>query len=401
MHAIFWGLALWLRPGLAPTRQIVAETMSTSALVLMAVNLVLSTRMPVIECNLLGLDKLFVTHRTIGMSVALFVGAHFVLVPRSDGFVLTKAFSLPTFFALLGAIFIASAPRFPWSRLVPLKYQTWKAGHRLMGLLVLSAVVHSLLADTYVRQVGFLTAYVYGVAGLGLVAWVYRELVFPYGDRITAARVDGYAPVGDISEVTLSPAGARPRRAGQFAVLSLADGPSREAHPFTISSGSREPYRFSIKASGDFTAQLLAEGLRVGSDAKIEGPYGAFDYRRGTQHQLWLAGGIGITPFLAMAADLDDSTQVLLIWSVRTRAEAVYQDELARLAERRANLELVIHPTSELGHLDLTLVDMAPQATDYSAFICGPHEMRVSFEKQLRHMGVRRNEIYYEEFRLR
>ncbi len=104
---------------------------------------------------------------------------------------------------------------------------------------------------------------------------------------------------------------------------SFSDGPSREQHPFTISSGSHSDLRFSIKASGDFTKALLA-GVPVGSAARIEGPYGAFDYRRGRPHQLWLAGGIGITPFLSMAEDLDAETDVLLVWSVRDEREAIY-----------------------------------------------------------------------------
>lgn len=400
VHAAFWLLALSLRQGLASPRQVFAEVLSTSALVLMSLNLMLSTRVAPLERFLYGLDKLFVTHRVAGMGVALFAMAHFTIVPRSEGFVITKAFSLPTFFALLGAIFAATAPRFPWRRLVPLKYHQWKASHRFMGVFVVGAVVHSLLAVTYVRQVPWLTAYVYGAAGLGLMAWVYRELRLPYLRHVTTHRVRLFRTIGDISEVTLFDA-QPPRTAGQFGVLSLCDGPTREEHPFTISSGSGEPYRFSIKSSGDYTARLLQEGVATGSGATVEGPYGAFDYRRGKTEQLWVAGGIGITPFLAMAADLDDTRRVFLIWSVHDRSEAVFEEELARLSESRANLRVLIHSSSELGHLDLSAAELTSSPRDYSAFICGPHPMRVSLVRQLRRMGVARNEIYFEEFRLR
>lgn len=154
-------------------------------------------------------------------------------------------------------------------------------------------------------------------------------------------------------ELTLaSEAGPYIRTPGQFVFASSAAGPSKEQHPFTISSGPGAEVRFSIKASGDFTDALVS-GVPLDSGIRIEGPYGAFNFRRGRQRQVWLAGGIGITPFLAMAADLDVGREVTLIWSIRDRSEAVYSGELEALSRDASGLTVVIHPTSELGHLDL------------------------------------------------
>jgi predicted ferric reductase len=402
VHAAAWALAVWRYPDLEPARQIFAELMSTAALVLMSLNLVLATRWRFLERRLHGLDKLFATHRILGLSVVLFLLPHVVLVPKSDGLVLTKFFSLPTFLLLLAAIFAASAPRFPWRKLVPLKYNLWKLGHRLMGVFVATAVAHSLLAETYVRQVPLLATYVYGVAALGLIAWVYRELVFPFRGPFTNHKVVAFRELGgSVSEVLLSPPASGQRVAGQFGILSLAAGPSREPHPFTISSGTPGEYRFSIKSSGDFTDGLLEGRVPIGSAASVEGPYGAFDYHRGRPKQLWLAGGIGITPFLSMAASLDDTVSVLLVWSVRDREEAVYDAELLQAAADHPNLHYVVHTTCDAGHLDPGTLELSSPASDYSAFICGPPGMRRDFERRLREMGVLREEIYFEEFRFR
>jgi predicted ferric reductase len=402
VHASAWVLAVWRYPDLAPARQIFAETMSTSALVLMSLNLVLATRWTFLERRLHGLDKLFVTHRTVGLAVVLFILTHFAVVPRSEGIVPTKFFSLPTFFLLLAAILAASAPRFPWRKLVPLKYNHWKFAHRFMGVFVVTAVTHSLLAETYVRQVPLLAAYVYGAATLGLISWVYREIVFPFRGPITKHKVEAFRELGgSVSEVLLSPPASTQRVAGQFGILSLAAGPSREPHPFTISSGPPGQYRFSIKSSGDFTDALLEGRVPIDSAASVEGPYGAFDYHRGRPKQLWLAGGIGITPFVSMAAAFDDTVSALLVWSVRNREEAMYDDELTQAAATHPNLEYVVHTTSDAGHLELRNLGIPSPASEYSAFICGPPQMRKDFERQLREMGVVREEIYFEEFRLR
>jgi len=402
VHAAFWAFALATAGALVPVRQIVAETLSTLAIVLLACNLILATRVRFLERYLRGLDKLFVTHRLVGLIIAGLVIVHATIVPKSVGYFPSKPPGYATIALLLTSIFVASAPRFPWRDLVPLKYGTWKSTHRLMGLFLAAAALHSLLAPTYVRRVPVLAAYVYTVAAIGFAAWVYRETLFARFGPFRDFTIDSARDVGsNILEVSMS-ANEPPiaRRAGQFLFASFAEGPSPEQHPFTVSSGPTGAVRFSIKASGDFTEELVADPPST-SIVRVEGPYGAFNFSAGRCRQLWLAGGIGITPFLSMAADLDDDKEVTLIWSVRTRADAVYEDELRALSERTPGLSVIIHPTSELGHVDISGLGVEDAAHDLSAFICGPLPMRRSFMRQLKALGVPRSEIFFEEFRLR
>ena len=403
IHIAVWTVATTLVPAGFPAIQLVAERFSTFAIVLMSVNLVLSTRAGLIERGLRGLDKLFVTHRTIGLTVAAMVTTHLLIVPKSVGYVASKPVGYTTAAVLLLAIFIASAPRFPWRRLVPLNYQTWKFSHRFMGVLVAMAVTHSLLAHTYVKSSPLLAGYVYGVAAVGLLAWMYRELLFARMGPFHEFVVEQSHLLGDdTTEVTLTaPTGNLSRTAGQFVFVSFEGGPSREQHPFTISSGAGSDPRFSIKSSGDFTKRLLA-GVPAGSAARVEGPYGAFDYRRGGGHQLWLAGGIGITPFLAMAEDVDDDTSVLLVWSVRNRQEAIYEQELSQLSRSKPNFRFRLHPTAEKGHVDIATLELGtPQLRACSVLICGPVAMRQGFVRQLKSLHVPRSQVFFEEFRLR
>jgi len=402
LHAVVWTYGLSTAGVLVPPRQIAAEILSTFALVAMSCNLILSTRARPIERGLQGLDKLFVTHRTIGLTVAALVTVHFSIVPKSVGWVASKPVGYATIATLLTAVLVASAPRFPWRRLVPLRYETWKATHRFMGFVVAAAALHSLLAPTYVRMVPALATYVYSIALVGLAAYAYRETLFarvgPFA-RLTVG--SSRHPASDVLEVSLDP-GTDPfeRTAGQFVCVSFAGAATPEQHPFTISSGAGRDVRLSIKGSGDFT-KALVHGVADGSDVVIEGPYGRFDYTRGRRRQLWIAGGIGITPFLAMAADLEPGWDITLVWSVHDRAEAVYTDELLASSARAGGLSVVVHATSELGHVDVAKLGVSEPARDISAFICGPLPMRRAVLRQLKGLGVPRSEIYYEEFRLR
>ncbi|MFP3643396.1 FAD-binding oxidoreductase [Paraburkholderia sp. SIMBA_054] len=86
--------------------------------------------------------------------------------------------------------------------------------------------------------------------------------------------------------------------AGHFAFVTFdsAEGP----HPFTISSSWHGDGRlsFHIKGIGDYTSNL-SQALKVGDLVTVGGPYGRFDFGGNKPRQIWIAGGIGITPFVA------------------------------------------------------------------------------------------------------
>src|SRR5690606_7698630 len=85
---------------------------------------------------------------------------------------------------------------------------------------------------------------------------------------------------------------------GQFAFVTF--DPQEGPLPFTISSAWHDDGKvtFLIKAIGDYTASLPRR-LKQGDTAVVEGPYGCFDFQGRRKAQIWVGGGIGITPFIA------------------------------------------------------------------------------------------------------
>ena len=102
--------------------------------------------------------------------------------------------------------------------------------------------------------------------------------------------------------------------AGQFAFFSFAALSPRESHPFTIASApSGENLRIIVKASGDFTSELV-RAVEVGDEVRVEGAYGHLTERHcDSQQEVWVAGGIGITPFLSRAHALGDSAAKVVV----------------------------------------------------------------------------------------
>jgi predicted ferric reductase len=188
---------------------------------------------------------------------------------------------------------------------------------------------------------------------------------------------------------------------GQFAFVSFTKSNPKEAHPFTIASHpDEEGLRLAIKASGDFTESLQNE-VGIGDPVRVEGPYGHFTLRTSTsKNQVWVAGGIGITPFMALARDLQESKQkVALYWSVRTSEEAFFDEELRKLAEQTLGLTYHLWQSSKNGRLTVKSIPEVSEASD--VYICGPEPLRDSLTNQLSSVGIKQKNVHSEEFAFR
>ena len=91
-------------------------------------------------------------------------------------------------------------------------------------------------------------------------------------------------------------------RPGQFAYLRfLSESIPPDEHPFTISSSPAEPeIAVTVKSLGDFTEKLTL--LKRGDSVVFDGPM-SFTPLPDGREKLFIAGGIGITPFLSVLRD--------------------------------------------------------------------------------------------------
>ncbi|MNN33183.1 Benzoate 1,2-dioxygenase electron transfer component [compost metagenome] len=195
-------------------------------------------------------------------------------------------------------------------------------------------------------------------------------------------------------------------RAGQFAFLQCErlEGP----HPFTISSADRGTgeVRFSIKALGDYT-QRLQGSLRVGDPVQVEGPYGRFDFRRGGGRQVWIAGGIGVTPFLAWLESLEKSPgeapEIELHYCVRSPSDAVYAGRLRELCEGLPSVRLLVHYSEKEGRLRADDLQLSVDAMGVwpSVWFCGPQGLAEPIKRGLKRRGMPPGNFHQEAFQMR
>ncbi|MEM7055134.1 MAG: ferric reductase-like transmembrane domain-containing protein [Pseudomonadota bacterium] len=359
------------------------------ALLLLAAALI--TRVPGFDRHFGGLTKLWNTHHLLGAGSLLLLMAHPLLLALAATDVsMSAAIALlfPEFsnwqiwsgWLALILMMIFLAPSFSFFGRP--EYQRWKYVHRLAGPAVILALVHAFQYGRTMpahaeRWLWLLLA----VLAVGAVLWR-----FVFSRRITRHKYQVeqvVAVANNLVELVLKPQHHHLKyQAGQFVYLTPYDKTLSagygEEHPYTVSSSPDEPVlRIAIKDLGD--ASRAIQTIQPGSLVTIEGPYGDFFPVNGNPKQLWIAGGIGITPFLGRARHLLRSSKpvdVCLIYCVQDEARTRFLDELEDIAKQLEGFQVSIHYFYRMGPLDRDFLHQhCSDITDRDVFICGPQPL--------------------------
>lgn len=280
-------------------------------------------------------------------------------------------------------------------------YNLWKITHTLMGIPLLLASAHVLLISSDISAYKPLRAWILILLVAAIISYIYKVFLYNKFARRYKYIVDGVYTKGSITELYLKAVGKRLSfRAGEFIFAKFAsDSVSHEPHPFTISSSPKQSHiRLSVKALGDYTAGI--EGVKRGDRVDLKGPYGdlgnKFDETEKTQ--IWIAGGIGITPFLAKIND-GTTRNVYLYYCTRDKDEAIYDEEIQRKVLGQNHIKYINHCSAEKGHINLDLVEKeVGDLNNKKFFICGPMKMIESFKTDLKKKGIKNRNIMIEDF---
>lgn len=149
------------------------------------------------------------------------------------------------------------------------------------------------------------------------------------------------------------------------------------------------------------------------TQVKFFGPMGQFVFKdEETQPHIFLAGGIGITPYLSMIpyiAEKNLSTKVTLFVSFSTVEDVIYYDKLNEVSKEHPNIKLVFTVTKpeesqkpwngETGRISEDLIKK--YAPDYSSslfYISGPPAMVLAMEEMVKGMQIPQEKIRKEQF---
>ncbi|HSM84880.1 MAG TPA: FAD-dependent oxidoreductase [Candidatus Limnocylindrales bacterium] len=204
---------------------------------------------------------------------------------------------------------------------------------------------------------------------------------------------------------------------GQSADLTLIDPPETDAEgnirTFSIVSAPFEDRLTFATRMRDTAFKRVLGKASPGLQIKLEGPMGSFNlHKNPAKPAVFLAGGIGVTPFMSMvrqAARQKDPHQIYLFYSNRRPEDAAFLDELAALQKQNANFHLVSTMAEmekskqpwngERGFIDAAMLQRHLAALNGPIYyIAGPPAMVTAMRDMLTKAGVDEDDIRAEDF---
>jgi ferredoxin-NADP reductase len=163
--------------------------------------------------------------------------------------------------------------------------------------------------------------------------------------------------------------------------LLLTDSLTRQ-YSLCGSSGDPSVWRVGVllDPASRGGSQYVHDNLQEGASVRVRGPRNHFPLID-APHYRFIAGGIGITPILAMVEEVQQAgNDWTLLYGGRTRASMAFVDELVERYPDR----VTVWPQDERGFLDLAKLLKDP-TDDTLVYCCGPEGLLSAVESQCAH----------------
>jgi ferredoxin-NADP reductase len=191
----------------------------------------------------------------------------------------------------------------------------------------------------------------------------------------------------------------RPGQATDVSVNSAAL--KNELRPFTFTSLTSDPFlEFTIKRYPDHQGVTDAiHHLKTGDELIIRDVWGVIEYR-GPGY--FIAGGAGITPFLAILRWLHKEDKLAgntLLFSNKTVADIIYEKELQSILGKQALFILTREEKAGYlqGPINKTFLEQYAKDTSKPYYVCGPDAMVAAMADALGQMGAAPDSVVFEK----
>lgn len=391
------------------TTAAVSLAAGVTAFSLMGTAAFLGGRWRPVEALFGGLDRMYVTHKWLGVWALGFASFHLAFKAGMQGWEADSIMTLAPFYTRLvrqlSFVALMLIVMLALNRQIP--YSTWRWWHKLSGPLFVIVILHWLSFKTPIAIDEPAGIWLAIVATLGVAAAAYKLLLFPFLSshaeyEIAAASV-GAAAV----HLELKPVKRSIRfTPGQFAFISIKKEGLREPHPFTIASGNdaNGHVHFVIRSLGDYTQKLVREAT-AGMRVDIYAPWGRFRRSATAKRQVWIAGGVGISPFIAWLTDSSAAgfEKVTLFYLFSRGREFPSVDVLSELARERGAEFIPVSEGPESTEFTERFREIvrAEGAESVEISFCGPKGLLNVIRTYMKQHGVPIASLRHEYFEFR
>ncbi|HWG48082.1 MAG TPA: FAD-dependent oxidoreductase [Candidatus Acidoferrales bacterium] len=206
-------------------------------------------------------------------------------------------------------------------------------------------------------------------------------------------------------------------KAGQTADLTLVDPPETDSEgntrTFSIASAPWESELMFATRLRDTAFKRNLRNMKPGTKMKLDGPMGSFNlHKNASKPAVFLAGGIGITPFHSIvkeAARQKDPHQIYLFYSNRRPEDTAFFKELEALPQQNPNFHLISTMvemdkskqswSGERGFIDAAMLKRhLPGLAGPIYYAAGPPAMVAAMKEMLVKAGVDEDDVRSEDF---
>jgi dimethylamine monooxygenase subunit B len=185
---------------------------------------------------------------------------------------------------------------------------------------------------------------------------------------------------------------------GAHVVVEMDDHGTRRLNPYSLMSdpGDRSGYEISVRRDdqGRGGSLFMHHHVKSGMEMVLSYPVNLFALDNRAKKHLMIAGGIGITPFLAQIAQLSHSGgRFELHYSARSKALGAYMDRLTAAHPDRVHCYFDDQGQQvDLGRL------LAMQPIGTQLYVCGPKGMIAWVLSTAEGLGWPKQALHHEEF---
>jgi ferredoxin-NADP reductase len=206
-------------------------------------------------------------------------------------------------------------------------------------------------------------------------------------------------------------------RAGQSLTMSLVNPPEMDGkgatRTFTIASAPHETELMIATRMRDSTFKRYLKAAPAGTPLRVDGPNGEMVLHDDpARPAAFLAGGIGITPFLSMARHASRERlphPIYLFYSNRRPEDAAFLAELREMERRNPNYHLIATMaeaeksaqawSGETGFIRREMLERhLPDTASPVYYFAGPPAMTMAMQEMLQGTGIGEDAMRYEEF---
>jgi ferredoxin-NADP reductase/pSer/pThr/pTyr-binding forkhead associated (FHA) protein/ferredoxin len=212
---------------------------------------------------------------------------------------------------------------------------------------------------------------------------------------------------------------------GQFITLDLEINGEEISRSYSISSAPSRPHTLEITVKrlppppnsepeipSGLVSNWLHENITVGSNIKINGPYGKFTcFTSRCQKLLLISAGSGITPMMSMSRcllDIGFTGDLIFFHCAHSPRDIIFRQELEFMAAQYSNFHLAISTTYKepgyswlglTGRLNASMLEVvAPDFRERSVYVCGPDGFMKNVSQILESFNFPMKNFYKESF---